>query len=187
MSAERTTAVLLACALLATASLVPAAAQAAHGQVFYGLGWRQSVAADAGGLDFRLGAGVALGPLGIDYVAEHTTDSSFKAVNRTYSRGTNWVAFSVRIPLAGRVSLAVGGGPGLGWIKLPGKADAPAREMSAGVHEFVRLDIWGEGGDDVGIVGSIRIEPQHLWQDAVLPGIDHGVAVWVSMGIAFAG
>jgi hypothetical protein len=133
-----------------------------------------------------VGLGAGVGPFGIDYVAEHTTDASFKAVNRTYGRGTNWLALSVRVPLGERMSLAFGGGPGLGWVKLPGKASAPARELSAGIHEFVRLDIWGGANSDVGLVTSIRIEPQHLWQDAVIPGVDHGIAVWVSMGLAFA-
>jgi hypothetical protein len=185
---ERIRTLLLASALLGAASLLPAdaQAQAVRGQIFYGFGWRQSLAADAGGLSFRVGAGAAVGPFGIDYVAEHTTDASFKTVNRTYGRGTNWLALSVRLPLGERISLAFGGGPGLGWIKLPGKASAPAREMSAGIHEFVRLDIWGGDSGDVGLVTSIRVEPQHLWQDAVIPGVDHGIAVWVSMGLAFA-
>lgn len=187
MSAERTRLVLLAAALLATSSLIPAPAQAVSGQIYYGMGWRQSVAADSGGLDLRIGVGANLGPLGIDYVAEHTTDATFKAANRTYGRGTNWLAFSVRIPIGPRVGLAFGGGPGIGWIKLPGKADAPAREMSAGIHEFFRLDIYGGDRSDVGVLVSFRVEPQHLWQDAILPGVDHGIAVWMSVGFAFAG
>jgi len=182
---ERATTLLLTAALFAASCFVPAPADAASGRIFYGFGWRQSLAADSGGMDFRIGAGVSLGPLGIDYVAEHTTDATFKAANRTYGRGTNWLAFSVSVPLAARLSLSFGGGPGVGWIKPPGKADAPARQMSAGVHEFVRLNIWG-GGDDVGLVWSIRVEPQHLWQDAVLPGVDHGISVWMSMGFSFA-
>jgi hypothetical protein len=185
VTTERTR-ILLVGSLLVAAWLVPAAARAAQGHVFYGVGWRQSVAADAGGIDFRVGLGVSLGPLGIDYVAEHTTDATFKPVDRTYGRSTNWLALSVGIPLTSRLSLAFGGGPGLGWIKLPGQADAPARQMSAGVHEFVRLDIWGSDNDNVGLLWSIRVEPQHLWQDAVIPGVDHGVAVWMSMGLAFA-
>ena len=183
---ERTVTALFVTALLGAASLLPMRAGAASGQIYYGFGWRQSVAADSGGLDVRLGVGANLGPLGIDYVAEHTTDSTFKAANRTYARGTNWLAFSVRIPLGPRLGMAFGGGPGLGWIKLPGKADAPAREMSAGIHEFFRLDILGGDRSDVGVLVSIRIEPQHLWQDAVLPGVDHGIAVWMSMGFHFA-
>ena len=187
MITERTPLALLFAAVLGLACQLPAAAEAASGQIYYGFGWRQSVAADSGGLDFRLGVGANLGPLGIDYVAEHTTDATFKAANRTYGRGTNWLAFSVRIPLGPRLALAFGGGPGIGWIKLPGKADAPAREMSAGIHEFFRLDILGGDNSDVGVLVSLRIEPQHLWQDAVLPGVDHGIAVWMSMGFRFAG
>lgn len=187
MSADRFTHVLVVTMLLGAACLLPAGAQAVSGQIYYGFGWRQSVAADSGGLDFRIGVGANLGPLGIDYVAEHTTDASFKLENRTYSRGTNWLAFSVRIPIGPRVGLAFGGGPGVGWIKPPGKADAPARSMSAGIHEFFRLDIYGGDRSDVGVLVSFRVEPQHLWQDAILPGVDHGIAVWMSVGFAFAG
>ena len=164
-------------------SLPLSAAAQARGHMFYGMGWRQSISSDSGGMDFRIGLGAQLGPMGIEYQGEHSTDSTFKAADRTYSRITNWISLSAQIPLTNRFAIAFGAGPGLGWIKPPGKASGPSRSVSSGIHEFVRLDILAVEASDGGLMVSLRVEPQHLWQAAVLPGVDHGISAWFSFAV----
>lgn len=150
------------------------------GRIFLGSGYRHSVTHSLGGLDLRIGLGVGVGPLGIQITSEHATDHSFKAADRTAGRGTNWLGLSVSLPLPGPASLSLGAGPGLGWIKTPGTPTEPNKTTVYGVHEFIRLNIYT---DEV-LYLTFQFEPQHQWQDAVLPGVDHSICVWMALGLA---
>ena len=116
MSRSRLRSLLAGVVLAAALGLPPSWAAAetwVSGKLFYGIGYRHSLTQDLGGLDFRVGAGVGLGPLGMTLSSSHTTDHTFSAADRVAGRITNWLSLSVSIPLPGPLSLAFGGGPGL--------------------------------------------------------------------------
>jgi len=157
----------------------------ANGRLFLGTGIRQSVTHDHGGLDLRIGAGIGIGPLSMELVSANCVDHTFQSEERMAARTTNWLSLAIRIPLTGPLALGIGAGPGLGWIKEAGAATAPNRIPVIGIHEFVRLDLGGIRSAPFFV--SLRIEPHHLWQDHLFPGVDHGIAVWFALGAGFSG
>ena len=184
---ERVTRLGLVLAVLTGLATLPAAARAEaliHGRLFAGTGFRQSITHDHGGLDLRIGGAIGVGPLTMELISANCVDHTFAADDRVAARMTNWLSLGIRIPLSGPLALGVGGGPGLGWIKPAGAPTEPNRSPVVGVHEFVRLDLGGIRSAPFFV--SLRIEPHHLWQDALLPGVDHGIAVWLAIGAGFS-
>ena len=151
-----------------------------RGHFFLGTGYRHSLTHSAGGMDFRLGLGAGLGRFWLMYEGEYSADH-FKKEDRLAARANNWLDLGAELPLVGPLALAVGVGPGLGWIKPPGKREEPSRHPSAGLHETVQLRLYVPGEP---LMVSLRLEPQHLWQDQVLAGPDHALAVSLTLGMA---
>ena len=172
--------ILTICALLVIICLAPTKSYAgdipANAWGFLGAGYKHTITHNEGGLDLRVGLGVGIGPMGLEFETGSNTDNSFASVDsgkRLALRTQNWLNVRVRIPI-GPVGLAFGFGGGLGWIKPPGKAEeVGGRHPSQGIHEYVAFDLPISEAMSI----AIRVEPQHLWQKEVLPGVDHNIVI----------
>ncbi len=171
-------------AVLAGATLIAAAGAARPAAAVEVMAYFHSSAGprhswDVGdGLDLRLGLGGHVGAVGLELETGWTADHPFHRVERrAAARHTTWLDLQLRIPL-GPIWISVGGGPGLGWIKEPDPS--PTDKLpSHGFHEYIQITAMPF--IDEGFLGfGVRIEPQHLWQDGVLPGVEHSLSVrWV--------
>jgi hypothetical protein len=169
-------------ALLATALTGPAAFAGpyAAGSV----GYRHSLGLDAGGLSLGAHLGVTFGRFGLEYGSIWSNDHTFKPVEeRRVARNTNFFDLMVA-PVSGEhVQLWIGVGPGLGWVRPPGKPVGPSRVMSAGLHEYLRLDLLL--GDDVQLRYGLRVGAWHLWQGELVDGPEHALDVGLMVGFGF--
>ncbi len=185
MRADRLCSLALGAALVAV--LVPAPASGAdgwgEGYFFAGTGFRASGTIEQAGLSFNVGGGVFAGPFGLEIEGRWSADQTFKeADERVAARSTNYLTFQLGIPATESVRIVVFGGPGLGWIKPGGQIGG--RTVSAGVHEGVRIEL-ARRRDEVFAGVGIKLEANHLWQDAVIDGVDHAFALHLQFLFGF--
>jgi len=170
---------------LALFLLLPTLAMAAPkgvGTLRTGFGVRHSTAAEGAGVDIRAGGDIYAQYIGLGITFEWTNDRSFgpKADERRFGRSTTFVNLAGRIPFNDSVSLEVGFGGAIGWIRQP---ELVERHPVHGLNEYVRLAIVPGG---MGIYVAIEGAAQHLWQPtAPAPALDHGILVLLNSGIQF--
>lgn len=171
----------LAGALLAS-SPAHAVPSEAYGSV--STGYRHSFDLDAGGLSVGAGLGGWVGGFGMEYEAVWSNDRTFSDVEeRTAGRSTNWLGLMGRVRLSDQVELVLHGAGGLGWIKPAGPvAESIGRQLSWGVREQLRVRIALPQDDDGLLVAlSVRVGAEHLWQDAVVGDLEHGLTAGVAL------
>lgn len=172
-------------AILAGALLLAPHAAHAEGVSLWaagGVGYRHSFGLDAGGLSLAGYLGFEFRWFGLEYETQWSNDHTLKVDERVAGRNTNWLNVLFVPVQREHLRLMLDVGPGLGWIKPPGKVSAPSREMSWGVHEHVRLD-FGLGGDELGVFVGIRLGAMHLWQESIAPSPEHGFDAMFIIGI----
>ncbi|HMV66343.1 MAG TPA: hypothetical protein PKA64_05800 [Myxococcota bacterium] len=147
-----------------------------------GTGYRHSFGLDAGGLSIAGYLGVQTGWFGVEYESQWSNDHTLKPPeDRLAARNTNWLNILIAPIHAQRMRLMLDVGPGLGWIRPPGKVAAPSRSMSWGLHEHLRLD-FRLGDDDVSAFVGFRVGAMHLWQDTLAPPVEHGFDAMILIG-----
>jgi hypothetical protein len=147
-----------------------------------GLGLRHSTAAEGAGIDLRVGGDVYVKYIGLGMTFEWTNDRSFgaKADERRFGRSTTCINLAGRIPFNESLSLELGFGGAIGWIRQP---ELVERYPSHGINEYVRFAIVPGG---MGIYIAIEGAGQHLWQPtAPAPTIDHGILLLLNTGLQF--
>jgi hypothetical protein len=141
---------------------------------FYGtVGLRYSSGTERAGAALSLGAGIQLGPFGLELEGGWSGDGAApkdRVAARSLNRLNLWVGFPLgKIGLIGPYF-----GPGLGWVKPPGNAeDVGGRIPSTGFGEGVRLEFVTTVRKETIIGFGVRIGATHLWQSSVVPSPDH--------------